>query len=172
MASKSVFICVHPWFILRRVKLISWNVNGLRAVLKKNFLEYLAHRKARRAVLAGNQMHARPGSNSSGRSITRRSGIARRRRAIPARQSLRRSDHWQVTPHLGIIEHDNEGRVLTAEYENFFLVNVYTPNSKRELERLPYRQVWDVDFLRYLKKLGKEKARDFLWRPQCGAHGD
>ena len=51
----------------------------------------------------------------------------------------------------------SEGRVLTAEYKDFFLVNVYTPNSKRELERLPYRQVWDKDFLAYLKKLEKKK---------------
>jgi exodeoxyribonuclease-3 len=63
----------------------------------------------------------------------------------------------QVTPHVGIVEHDREGRVLTAEYQEFFLVNVYTPNSKRELERLPYRQVWDKDFLAYLKKLEKQK---------------
>jgi exodeoxyribonuclease-3 len=54
-------------------------------------------------------------------------------------------------------EHDNEGRVVTAEYPDFFLVNVYVPNSKRELERLPYRQTWDKDFLRYLKKLEKKK---------------
>jgi exodeoxyribonuclease-3 len=59
---------------------------------------------------------------------------------------------------LGIEKHDNEGRVITCEYKDFFLVNVYVPNSKRELERLPYRhQEWDVDFLKYLKKLEKKK---------------
>ena len=58
---------------------------------------------------------------------------------------------------MGIDEHDREGRVLTAEYEDFYLVNVYVPNSKRELERLPYRQRWDVDFLKFLKKLEKKK---------------
>ena len=63
----------------------------------------------------------------------------------------------KVTPHIGITEHDNEGRVQTAEYTDFFLVNVYTPNSKRELERLPYRQIWDKDFLAYLKKLERKK---------------
>ena len=62
-----------------------------------------------------------------------------------------------VTQGMGRAEHDAEGRVLTAEYQDFFLVNVYVPNSKRELERLPYRQVWDADFLRYLKKLEKKK---------------
>ena len=55
------------------------------------------------------------------------------------------------------MEHDQEGRVLTAESDDFFLVNVYVPNSKRELSRLPYRQIWDRDFLAYLKKLEKKK---------------
>jgi exodeoxyribonuclease-3 len=63
----------------------------------------------------------------------------------------------KVTPHIGIEQHDKEGRVLMAEYADFFLVNSYVPNSKRELERLPYRQIWDVDFLAYLKKLEKKK---------------
>ena len=63
----------------------------------------------------------------------------------------------KVQAHIGIEEHDNEGRVLTAEFKEFFLVNVYVPNSKRELERLPYRQRWDADFLKFLKKLEKKK---------------
>src|SRR4029077_5469481 len=58
---------------------------------------------------------------------------------------------------IKIEAHDNEGRVLTAEYDDFFLVNVYVPNSKRELTRLAYRQQWDRDFLRFLKKLEKTK---------------
>jgi len=68
-----------------------------------------------------------------------------------------------VTPHLGIHEHDQEGRVLTAEYPGFYLVNVYVPNSKRELTRLPYRQQWDRDFLAYLKQL--ERKKPVIW---CG----
>jgi exodeoxyribonuclease-3 len=63
----------------------------------------------------------------------------------------------KVSNGIGIAEHDNEGRVLTAEFDNCFLVNVYVPNSKRELTRLKYRQQWDLDFLRYLKKLEKRK---------------
>jgi exodeoxyribonuclease-3 len=58
---------------------------------------------------------------------------------------------------IGVEEHDREGRVLTAEYDSFFLVNVYVPNSKRELERLPYRQEWDRAFLRHLEKLDASK---------------
>jgi exodeoxyribonuclease-3 len=62
-----------------------------------------------------------------------------------------------VTPGIGQSAHDAEGRVLTAEYDDFFLVNVYVPNSQRELVRLPYRRQWDADFLRYLKKLERRK---------------
>ena len=62
-----------------------------------------------------------------------------------------------ITNSIGHDEHDNEGRVVTAEYDDFFLVNVYVPNSQRELTRLPYRQQWDRDFLAYLKKLEKKK---------------
>lgn len=64
----------------------------------------------------------------------------------------------KVQPGMGADEHDREGRVLTAEYDDFYLVNVYTPNSKRDLSRLAYRQKeWDVAFLKYLKKLEKKK---------------
>ena len=62
-----------------------------------------------------------------------------------------------VTKGMGVPKHDAEGRVLAAEYEDFFLVNVYTPNSKRDLSRLDYRQEWDQNFLVYLKKLEKKK---------------
>ncbi len=62
-----------------------------------------------------------------------------------------------VTRGLGIPGHDQEGRVLTAEFHDFFLLNVYTPNSQRELTRLAYRQEWDRDFLKHLKKLEKQK---------------
>ena len=62
-----------------------------------------------------------------------------------------------VTAHMGVDEHDKEGRVLMAEYPDFSLVNVYVPNSKRDLSRLAYRQKWDRDFLTYLKRLEKRK---------------
>lgn len=62
-----------------------------------------------------------------------------------------------VTYGIGIEEHDHEGRVITLEYENFYVITVYTPNSKRELLRLPYRMIWEDDFLQYLKDLEKNK---------------
>jgi exodeoxyribonuclease-3 len=138
------------------MKLISWNVNGLRAVLKKNFLEFLAAEKP--DVLCLQETKCAPEQvgqlwpasyatfwNSAEKKGYSGTAIFTKKRPL------------KVTPHIGVTEHDNEGRVLTAEYKDFFLVNVYTPNSKRELERLPYRQIWDRDFLRYLKKLEKKK---------------
>jgi exodeoxyribonuclease-3 len=138
------------------MKLISWNVNGLRAVLKKNFLEYLTAEKP--DVLCLQETKCTPDQveqlwpshyttfwNSAEKKGYSGTAIFTKERPLA------------VTPHIGIDEHDKEGRVLTAEYKSFFLVNVYVPNSKRELERLPYRQVWDKDFLAYLKKLEKKK---------------
>ena len=147
-------------FIL--VKLISWNVNGLRAVLKKNFLEFLAAEKP--DVLCLQETKCTPDQveqlwpasyttfwNSAEKKGYSGTAIFTKERPL------------KVTPHIGVAEHDKEGRVLTAEYADFFLVNVYVPNSKRELTRLAYRQQWDKDFLAYLKKL--EKKKPVIW---CG----
>jgi exodeoxyribonuclease-3 len=62
-----------------------------------------------------------------------------------------------VTYGIGVEEHDHEGRVITAEFEDFYFITVYVPNSKQELERLDYREVWEADFLKYIKKLEKKK---------------
>jgi exodeoxyribonuclease-3 len=152
----SMFICVRRWFIFSGMKLISWNVNGLRAVMKKNFLEYLDTEKPDILCLQETKctqedveqlwpVHYTTYWNSAQKKGYSGTAIFTKERPI------------KVTPHLGIDDHDKEGRVITAEYAGFFLVNVYTPNSKRELERLPYRQVWDKDFLGHLKKLEKKK---------------
>ncbi len=148
--------------MLRAVKLISWNVNGLRAVLKKNFLEFLATEKPdilclQETKCMSEQVEAVwPASYSVfWNSAVKKgySGTAIFTKQLPL----------DVVPHIGIAEHDNEGRVLTAEYADFYLVNVYVPNSQRELTRLPYRQQWDRDFLAYLKKL--EQKKPVIW---CG----
>jgi exodeoxyribonuclease-3 len=142
--------------ILRAVKLISWNVNGLRAVLRKNFLDYLDAEQPDVLCLQETKCHPDaveqlwPASYSTYWNCAEKrgySGTAIFTKARPQR----------VTPHLGRAEHDREGRVLTAEFADFFLVNVYVPNSKRDLSRLAYRQKWDRDFLRFLKQLEREK---------------
>ena len=138
------------------MKLISWNVNGLRAVLKKNFLEFLDAEQPDVLCLQETKCtpdqveHLWAASYATFWNCAEKKGYS-------GTAIFTKERPLNVTPHVGIVEHDREGRVLAAEYKDFFLVNVYTPNSKRELERLPYRQVWDKDFLRYLKKLEKKK---------------
>lgn len=144
------------------MKLISWNVNGLRAVLRKNFLEYLADEQP--DVLCLQETKCTPddveqlwpaGYTTYWNSADKKgySGTAIFSKARPG----------QITTGIGVAAHDREGRVLTAEFPDFFLVNVYVPNSKRGLERLPYRQEWDAAFLNYLKKL--ERAKPVIF---CG----
>lgn len=138
------------------MKLISWNVNGLRSVLRKNFLDYLAEEAP--DILCLQETKAGPDDveqlwpvtyTTYWNTATKKgySGTVIFTKTRPAR----------ITRGIGCEDHDGEGRVLTAEYDDFILVNVYVPNSKRELTRLPYRQVWDRDFLRYLKKLERRK---------------
>ena len=138
------------------MKLISWNVNGLRAVLRKNFLDYLD--AERPDILCLQETKAGPDDveqlwpatyttywNTAAKKGYSGTAIFAGTRPI------------SVTRGIGVPEHDNEGRVVSAEYPDFFLVNVYVPNSKRELTRLAYRQKWDRDFRRYLKKLERRK---------------
>ncbi|MBI3417518.1 MAG: exodeoxyribonuclease III [Verrucomicrobia bacterium] len=144
------------------MKLISWNVNGLRAVLRKNFLDYLDEEKP--DVLCLQETKAAPEQveqlwpasyttfwNTAEKKGYSGTAIFARKRPI------------KVSRGIGVGDHDREGRVLTAEFGDFFLVNVYVPNSQRELTRLAYRQQWDKDFLAYLKKL--EKKKPVVW---CG----
>jgi exodeoxyribonuclease-3 len=138
------------------VKLVSWNVNGLRALLRRNFLDFLAAEKP--DILALQEIKCGPNDveqlwpaqyttywNCAKKKGYSGTAIFTKERPLKTRAGI------------GMFEHDNEGRVLTAEYEHFFLVNVYVPNSKRDLSRLGYRQKWDRDFLRFLKKLEKKK---------------
>jgi len=138
------------------MKLISWNVNGLRAVLKKNFLDYLGSEKP--DVLCLQETKCTPDQVEQlwPAGYTTYWNVAEKK-GYSGTAIFTRTRPQEVTPHMGIAEHDREGRVLTAEYADFFLVNVYVPNSKRELTRLAYRQQWDRDFLRYLRKLEKKK---------------
>ncbi len=144
------------------MKLISWNVNGLRAVLKKNFLDFLATEQP--DVLCLQETKCTPDQVEQlwPASYTTFWNCAEKK-GYSGTAIFTKERPLKVTPHIGIHEHDNEGRVLTAEYADFFLVNVYVPNSKRELTRLAYRQQWDKDFLAYLKKL--ETKKPVIW---CG----
>ena len=138
------------------MKLISWNVNGLRAVLKKNFLEFLEAEQP--DLLCLQETRCAPGDVEP---VWPRHYHAywncAEKKGYAGTAIFTKTPPLNVKPHLGVAAHDREGRVLTAEYPDFFLVNVYVPNSQRELERLPYRQQWDVDFLKFLKRLERRK---------------
>jgi exodeoxyribonuclease-3 len=140
----------------RAMKLISWNVNGLRAVLRKNFLDFLDAEKP--DVLCLQETKCSPDDIEQLWPATYTTfWNSAQKKGYSGTAIFTRMRPLKVTPHIGMDEHDQEGRVLTAEFAGFFLVNVYVPNSKRELTRLAYRQQWDRDFLRYLKKLEKKK---------------
>jgi exodeoxyribonuclease-3 len=124
--------------------------------MKKNFLEYLEAEKPDVLCLQETKCHPDQVEQLWPAKYTTFWNSAEKK-GYSGTAIFTRERPKAVTPHMGIDEHDKEGRVLTAEYDEFYLVNVYVPNSKRELERLPYRQKWDADFLKFLKKLEQKK---------------
>lgn len=138
------------------MKLISWNVNGLRAVLRKNFLEYLD--AERPDILCLQETKAGPDDVEQLWPATYTTyWNTALKKGYSGTAIFAGARPISVTRGIGVAEHDSEGRVVSAEYPDFFVVNVYVPNSKRELTRLDYRQKWDRDFRRYLKKLERRK---------------
>ncbi|WP_173707726.1 exodeoxyribonuclease III [Clostridium beijerinckii] len=136
-------------------KLISWNVNGLRACVKKGFLEYFKEIDAdifciQESKLQEGQIDLELDGYTSYWNYAEKKGYS-------GTAVFTKEEPLTVKRGIGIEEHDNEGRVLTLEYGNFYLVNVYTPNSKQGLERLDYRMVWEDVFRKYLKELEKNK---------------
>jgi len=141
------------------MKLISWNVNGLRAVINKGFKEFfkeidadifcIQETKMQEAQLDENILEIFEGYNAYWNSAEKKgySGTAIFTKQKPL----------NVTYGIGKEEHDKEGRVITLEFGKFYMVNIYTPNSKRELERLDYRQLWEDEIRAYLLKLKENK---------------
>lgn len=141
------------------MKIISWNVNGIRAVAQKGFFDILKEidadvfciqeTKAQddqvQTVMFGNELYPHVFCNSAVRKGYSGTAIFSKTPPINVRKDM------------GIAEHDTEGRILCAEYEQFFVVCVYVPNSGSELLRLDYRQTWDEAFYNYLKNLEKTK---------------
>ncbi len=137
------------------MKLISWNVNGIRACLSKGFEDFFKNINAdifciQETKCQDGQVELEfDGYTSFWNSAEKKgySGTAIFTKIKPIK----------VTYGIGILEHDMEGRVITLEFEKFYMVNVYTPNSKRELERLDYRQIWEDEIRNYLLELNKKK---------------
>jgi len=138
------------------VKLISWNVNGLRAVLRKNFLKYLEEEEP--DILCLQETRAGPNDVEQLWPLTYTTywNVAQKK-GYSGTAIFTKTRPLHVQLGMGVASHDGEGRILNAEYRDFFLVTVYVPNSQRELTRLAYRQRWDRQFLRYLKKLEEKK---------------
>ncbi len=139
------------------MKIVSWNVNGLRAVLRKRFLEFLDEERPDVICLQETKCMAEDLAEVTWPRGYRAHFNSARKKGYSGTAILTRRAPVEVRPHMGVRAHDAEGRVLTAEFADFHLVNVYVPNSKRDLSRLEYRQKWDRDFLRYLKKLEAHK---------------
>lgn len=138
------------------MKLISWNVNGLRAVLRKNFLAFLEAEAP--DVLCLQETRCGPDEVESLWPATYTTyWNCAEKKGYAGTALFTRVRPREVTRGLGKAVHDREGRVLTAEFADFFLVNVYVPNSRRELTRLAYRMEWDRDFRRHLKWLERRK---------------
>lgn len=137
------------------MKCISWNVNGIRACMQKGFMDYFLQTDADFFCIQESKLQAGqidldlPGydqywnyADQKGYSGT---AIFTRRKPLSVRYGI------------GIEEHDHEGRVITLEYDNYYMVTCYTPNSRNELARLPYRMTWEDDFLAYLNTLNAQK---------------
>lgn len=138
------------------MKIISWNVNGLRAVLKKGFGDFV---KSVDPDIICLQETKTPGDQVPlGFDGYHGYWNHADKKGYSGTLTLSKKKALSVKYGMGIKKHTGEGRVITTEHDKFFLVNVYVPNSKRKLERLDYRtEQWDVDFLKYLKKLEKKK---------------
>ncbi len=139
------------------LKIISWNVNGIRAVQKKGFLNIVDDMNT--DILCLQETKAQDDQVSvvleeSDYHFASNSAV---RKGYSGTAILSKSEPSQITPDIGIENHDQEGRVLTAEYEHFYLVNVYVPNSGSGLARLDYRKQWDIDFRSFLKSLEEKK---------------
>lgn len=139
------------------MKIISWNVNGIRAVIKKGFYDFVDEYKP--DILCLQETKAHPDQvNIRLNQYPYQFWNSAEKKGYSGTAIFSKKEPLSVKNNIGIDKHDNEGRVIAVEFEDYFLVTVYTPNSKRELLRLEYRvQEWDVDFLKYLKKLEEEK---------------
>ena len=137
------------------MKLISWNVNGLRACLGKGFMDYFTAESADFFCLQETKMQ--PGQAEIPAEGYHDYWNSAEKKGYSGTAILAKAAPLSVSYGIGSELHDHEGRVITLEYENFYLVTVYTPNSQRELTRIMYRMCWEEDFRMYLKKLDEKK---------------
>lgn len=138
-----------------KLKFISWNVNGIRACAEKGFMEFFKAVDA--DVFCLQETKLQEGQIELPLDGYYQYWNYAEKKGYSGTALFTKKEPLSVFYGIGIEEHDHEGRVITAEFEDFFVVTVYTPNSQEELKRLDYRMRWEDDFLAYLKKLEEEK---------------
>ena len=143
------------------MKLISWNVNGIRACVQKGFLDFFKEADADIFCIQESKMQ-------EGQLDLELPGYYQywnyaEKKGYSGTAIFTKEEPLSVQYGIGVEEHDHEGRVITLEFSDFYMVTVYTPNSQDELKRLDYRMQWETDFLAYLKKL--EEAKPVIF---CG----
>ena len=137
------------------MKLISWNVNGIRACVGKGFLDYFKEADADVFCIQETKMQA--GQLELDLDSYEQYWNYAQRKGYSGTAIFTKKKPLSVSYGIGIEEHDTEGRVITLEFEDFYMITVYTPNSQNELARLDYRMEWEDAFLSYLKKLEENK---------------
>lgn len=138
------------------MKLISWNTNGIRAAIKKGFIDFFKEIDA--DLFAVQETKMQEGQEEINLPHYYQYWDSAEKKGYSGTLVFTHKEPISVSKGLGIEKHDKEGRVVTLEYENFYFVNVYTPNSKAALERLDYREnEWDKDFREYVVSLAKKK---------------
>ena len=141
------------------MKLISWNVNGLRAAMTKGFEDFFKKENADIFCIQETKMQ----ESQIDENIKNMLGDyyvywnSAEKKGYSGTAIFSKIKPINVTYGIGIEEHDKEGRVITLEFKEFYMVTIYTPNSKRELERLEYRQIWEDEIRKYLSELDKRK---------------
>ena len=137
------------------MKLVSWNVNGIRAVLTKGFEEFFKEVDA--DIFCIQETKCQEGQVDLSFEGYESYWNSAEKKGYSGTAIFTKIKPISVKYGIGIEEHDKEGRVITLEFKDFYMVNIYTPNSKRELERLDYRQIWEDEIRKYLLNLNKTK---------------
>ena len=138
------------------MKLISWNVNGIRACITKGFNEFFNEINADVFCIQETKLQENQADAIQFEGYYRYINSAVKK-GYSGTMVFTKQKPLSVSYGLGIEEHDQEGRIITLEYDKFYLVCCYTPNSKRELERLNYRMTWEDEILKFFKKLEENK---------------
>jgi exodeoxyribonuclease-3 len=140
------------------MKIITWNINGVRAITKKDFYKDVKSLEWDVLCLQETKAQDHEASDALAPIITPYAAFnSATKKGYSSTAVLSKIAPLTMKNDMGIVEHDEEGRIICMEYDAFYLVNVYVPNSGQQLKRLDYRKKWDADFLKYLVALEKKK---------------